>query len=265
MDLPSRLQTVGVGDYMFQAATPWVQWFTDLKERKTYAVVSHALAAHRWELSRNMLDRAVNNILLREGVGQLHATSLVRDDCVVLFVAPHGTGKSTTAFHLLNSGFRLMGDGLLFAREREGSERTGAEKFELMGYPVGEAKLTAEAQPMFPEWKGEGEEFTLHRVHKRIVNLRKLAPNRMIEESVTPKRVILCLAERNGQPLTTADRLDPARTLERLLPDTIFWDEPGPMTASLKVLKRLIEESSCYRLTLGADRQQLVETIMRLD
>ena len=26
-DLPARIQTIGADDYLFQAATPWVQWF----------------------------------------------------------------------------------------------------------------------------------------------------------------------------------------------------------------------------------------------
>lgn len=257
-NLPALLQTVGVGDYLFQAATPWIQWFTDTNARTCTMMISPALAFEPWQLSRSILDRATLNILLREGVGQLHATTLARDDCALLFIAPHGTGKSTTAFHLLNAGFRLMGDGLSFVRE------THAGQFELMGYPVGEAKLTDAAKPLFPEWHGEGIEVTAHNVVKHVVNLRKLAPNKMIEDSVIPKRIILCLAERNGQPRTSAERLDADTAFARLLPDTIFWDEPAAMMRSLHVIKRLIQHSSCYRLTLGADREQLVETIVDL-
>jgi hypothetical protein len=260
-DLPAILQTIGVGDTMFQAATPWVQWVTDLNARRSYAVISPALAAQPRLVSRYLLDRAVNNILLREGVGQLHSTTLVRDDCALLFIAPHGTGKSTTAFHLLNAGYRLMGDGLLFVREPRSHAGTSAGEFELMGYPVGEAKLTTAAQPLFPEWRGEGDEVSVHKVVKHIVNLRTLAPHKMIENAVFPKRVILCLAERNGQPLTLAERLDPKTALARVLPDTIQLDQPEAMLRSLNVLRRLIEYASCYRLTLGADRDQLVETI----
>jgi hypothetical protein len=263
-NLPAMLQTVGVGDTLFQAATPWVQWFTDVMARTCTMVISPALAADPWLLSRSFLDRATNNILVREGVGQLHSTTLVRDDAALLFVAPHGTGKSTTAFHLLNAGFRLMGDGLLFVREKNGAAATQASDFELLGYPVGEAKLTTEAQPLFPEWRGEGIEVTAHNVVKHVVNLRALAPHKMIETSVFPKRIVMCLAERNGQPTTTVETLDSETALARLLPDTIFWDEPKPMQQSLNVLKHLIEHSACYRLTLGADRQQLVETIVGL-
>lgn len=263
-NLPAMLQTIGVGDFLFQAATPWVQWFTDLTARTCTMVISPALAADPWLLSRSFLDRATNNILVREGVGQLHSTTLVHDDAALLFVAPHGTGKSTTAFHLLNAGFRLMGDGLLFVREEQAGASTQASDFELMGYPVGEAKLTAEAQPLFPEWRGEGIEVTAHNVVKHVVNLRALAPNKMIETSVFPNRIVMCLAERNGQPTTTFETLDPETALLRLLPDTIFWDRPDAMQQSLDVLKHLIEHSACYRLTLGADRQQLVDTIVGL-
>lgn len=256
-DLPATLQTIAAGDFMFQAATPWLQWFTDLRARRTYAFIARALAAEPRVLSRYLLDRAVNNILFREGVGQLHATSLMGDDHAVIFIAPHGTGKSTTAFHLLNAGYRLMGDGILFIRERDG-------QFELMGYPIGEAKLTAEMQPLFPEWSGAGAEVTVHNVHKSIVNLRELAPHKIIEDAVYPGHIILCLAERNGVTTTHAERLTSAEALERILPDTIHWDNANAMVGSLEVVRRVIERADCYRLTLGTDREELVETVVGL-
>lgn len=257
-NLPEMLQTVAVGDVLFQAATPWIQWVTDVKARTCTMLITRALANEPWQLSRSIIDRATLNILVREAVGQLHATTLVRDDCALLFIAPHGTGKSTTAFHLLDAGFRLVGDGLAFVRA------AGSDQFELMGYPAGEAKLTNEAKPLFPEWHGDGVEVTAHNVLKHVVNLRKLAPDKMTEDSVIPKRILLCLAERNGKPFTTAEPLDAETALVRLLPDTIFWDETVPMADSLNLVKRLIEHSACYRLTLGADRQQLVETVVNL-
>jgi hypothetical protein len=208
-------------------------------------------------VSRYLLDRATTNTLLFEGVGQLHATSLMHGDHAILFVAPHGTGKSTTAFHLLQAGYRLMGDGLLYIREREGG-------FELMGYPAGEAKLTAEMQPLFPEWRGAGDEVTVHNVLKSIVDLRDLAPGSVIEEAVFPKRITLCLAERDAGTTTRAVKLDADAALERLLPDTIYWDEPDAMMRSLNVIRHLVRTADCYRLTLGQDRKELVETIVGL-
>lgn len=261
-EMPALLQTVGIGDVLYQAATPWIQWVTDLKTRTCTMMISTALANEPWQLSRSIIDRAVLNILVREGVGQLHATTLVRDDTALLFIAPHGTGKSTTAFHLLNAGFRLMGDGLAFVRTARSEQ--AQPRFELMGYPVGEAKLTTEAKPLFPEWEGDGIEVTAHNVRKHVVNLRAVAPNKMTAESIIPKRVILCLAERNGQPLTTAERMNAESAFVRVLPDTIFWDEPDAMARSLDVVKQLIQHASCYRLTLGADRRQLIDTVVGL-
>jgi hypothetical protein len=263
-DLSARLQTIGVGDALYQAATPWIQWVTDVKARTSTILLSPSLAQERWQLSRSILDRATLNILVREGVAQLHATTLVRNDSALLFIAPHGTGKSTTAFHLLNAGFRLMGDGLVFARERAPNGASRPQDFELMGYPVGEAKLTQEAKPLFPEWEGDGLEVTAHNVVKHIVNLRKLAPQKMFGDSILPQRIVLCLAARNGQAFTTAEPLAPDETLRRVLPDTIFWDEPEAMKASLGVLERLIRHATCYRLTLGTDRRQLTEAIAAL-
>lgn len=254
-DLPARIQTVGIGDYLVQAATPWLQWFLDRKAHAAYGFISGSLAADQRLVSRYVLDRSVTNLLLSEGVGQVHATSLVGNDHALLFIAPHGTGKSTTAFHLLSAGYRLMGDGLLYIRERAG-------QFELMGYPVGEAKMTAEMQPYFPEWNIGGHEVTVHNVNKRIINLREIAPEKIVEQSVCPARVLFCLIERKGDSSTHAVSLTADETFECVLPDTIHYDTPERMSPSLSVVRGLIERAECVRLTIGSDREELVRTIL---
>lgn len=260
-DLSTQLQTVGARDFIFQAATPWVQWFVDLGARRAIMSLSLALAGDAAQVSRNLLDRAMLNLLVREGVGQLHATTLVRDDCALVLVAPHGTGKSTTAFLLLNKGFQLMGDGLLFAREHPPGN---AAEFELMGYPVGEVKLTDDAKTLFPQWDGQGAEVTTHGVVKHVVNLQQLAPNKVTTHSFTPKRIVLCLLERNGTQQTGAERLKPGDAMTQILPNTIFWDDAEAMTASLGVVDRLLAKAECYSLALGRDQKQLVEFVESL-
>jgi hypothetical protein len=256
-DLPARIQTVGSGDLLLQSATPWLQWYADLNARRAFGWVAPSLVQEGRLVSRYLVDRAITNILIREGVGGLHATSLLHADHAVIFIAPHGTGKSTTAFHLLNCGYRLMGDGLLYLRERDG-------QLELMGYPVGEAKLTAEMRPLFPEWRGAGSEVTVHNVLKTIVDLRDLAPGKVVEDAVTPNRLILCLAERDADTTTRAELLAPEAALVRLLPDTLHWDAPAPLMRSLGVVRRMVERAACYRLTLGRDPEELIETIVGL-
>jgi hypothetical protein len=255
--LPALIQTASMGDLLFQAATPWVQWFADLKGRVSYGFISRGLAAEPRLVSRYLLDRATNNMLLREGVGQLHATSLVRDDRVLVFIAPHGTGKSTTAFQLLAAGYRLLGDGLLFVREREG-------RFELLGYPVGEGKLTPAMQAIFPEWRGEGDEVTEQNRQKSIVNLRRLAPDKIVEQAVMAERVMVFLAERYGSSETSAMPVTPDEAFARVLPDTLHLDKVEAMVRSLTQVRHMLESSTCYRLSLGADPDQLVRAIVDL-
>lgn len=256
-DLPASILTFGTGDYLFQAATPWLQWSTDLGTRTSYGLISSSLAAEPRLVSRYILDRATLNILLREGIGQLHATSLACDDRVLLFIAPHGAGKSTTAFHLLNAGYKLMGDSLLFIRPHE-------DGFELMGYPAGEGKLTPEMRIVFPEWGDGGDEVTVHNVRKTIVDLRGLAPHKIVEQSVFPRRVLMYLVGRNGDAATRAVPISPEATLLELLPDTIYRDAPPDMTRSLDVVRRLVEHAKCFQLSLGTNSQDLVSVILDL-
>lgn len=256
-DLPASIQTFGAGDHLFQAATPWLQWTTDLVTRTSYGLISRSLAAEPRLVSRFLLDRATLNVLLNEGVGQLHATSLVHDEQVLLFIAAHGTGKSTTAFHLLNVGYKLMGDSLLFVRAHP-------DRFELMGYPAGEGKLTPEMHSVFPEWSGGGDEVTVHNVHKTIVDLKALAPNKIVDHSIFPNRILVCLAKRSGDAVTRAIPLDPEAALKELLPDTVYWDAPVNMARSLDVIRRLVERADCFQLTLGKDPKELVNIIVNL-
>ena len=129
-------------------------------------------------------------------------------------------------------------------------ERLGVGPGELMGYPVGEAKLTPEMQSLFPEWRGEGDEVTVHNVLKHIVNLRALAPDKLIERAVFPERIVICLAERNGGTHTAPGRLSAEAAMERMLPDTIFRDEVPAMARSL--------ESAGGHVTLGAPVRRIL-------
>jgi hypothetical protein len=257
-DLPAQIQTVGSGDLIFQSATPWLQWYTDLTARRAGAWVAPSLALEPRLVSRYLVDRAVTNILIREGVGLLHATCLLKDEHAIVFVAPHGTGKSTTAFHLLNVGYQLMGDGLLYLRHRDGH-------IEFMGYPVGEAKLTAEMRPLFPAWHGAGTEVTVHNVVKTIVDLRELAPGKVVEQAFSPEHVVICLAERDEGTTTRTERLAPDAALTQLLPDTLHWDDSPALVRSLDVVQKLVERAACYRVTLGRDPEELVEMIVALN
>lgn len=262
-DFASQLRTFAVGDYLFQALTPWVQWFTDLDRRAMFAFIDNTLAESPRLVSRYLLDRAFNNIALRSGLGQLHATSLLRGKRAFVLIAPHGTGKSTTAFHLLNAGYKLMGDGILFIRPRSDRELEYRD-LELIAYPVGEAKLTREMQAIFPQWRGEGEEVTVHKVNKHIVNLRTLAPDYMVESSVFPREIVVCLTVRDGNGSTRFEPLEAATTLELVLPDSVYVDQPESMLASLESVRRLLERAKCYRLTLGSDPAEIVRVIENL-
>ncbi|MBI3764563.1 MAG: hypothetical protein HY260_22210 [Chloroflexi bacterium] len=253
-DLASGIQTFGVGDVLWQAAPPWLHAMANIRERRACAALSPALAAEPRLVSRYILDRFVNNMALREGLGQLHATCVVKGDCALLLIAPHGTGKSTTAFHLLNTGYQLMADSLVYVRRR-------GDVLELMGYPTGEGRLTAEMEARFPHLRGQAAEITVHGVRKNVVDLREVVPDKITESSLRPGRVVLCLVERDGAGQTRAERLSADDTLRRLLPDTLYLDDLTAMAASLECVRRLVERAQCWRLTLGADPVELVRAI----
>lgn len=256
-NFPAQIQTVAADDFLLQAFTPHLQAFADLRQHRAYAFLSSALASDSALVSRYIIDRFVLNILLREGLGQLHATCLVKDKRAVLLIAPHGTGKSTTAFRLLNAGWKLMGDSLVFAR-RHGDE------FELLGYPIGEGKLTRETAELFPELRARGIEVTVHDVRKNLFELRDLLPDKIRAHSIFPERIDLLLTARDASGITRIEKLSPEAALNQILPDTIYLDELDAMAQSLGVIRALIERANCWRLNLGANPNEIVHTIENL-
>jgi hypothetical protein len=184
----------------------------------------------------------------------LHASGLVRDGHAVLLIGAHGAGKSTTALRLMQAGYRLISDTLIFTRAQGG-------QMQIMGYAVGELKLTEEGRALFPELPEEIADRSIDGRRKPIYDLRALMPERIETHALMPRSVALCLTRRSADDQTRLRPLDVDSMLHEIIRDTSYLDEPDVMAQNLSVILQLILRSRSYTLELGFDPAAIVAAI----
>jgi hypothetical protein len=67
-----------------------------------------------------LADQIIPRIFAHEGEFVLHAAGVRRDEGIVLLVGPSGSGKSSLAASLHNSGYHLVGDDVMVIAESKG-------------------------------------------------------------------------------------------------------------------------------------------------
>lgn len=254
LELEGQFQTMASGSRGLIQLGPWGSLHVDWETRTAFGWLAPALLSQPAIASRHALDTFMLVALLREPFGMLHASGLVKDGRAVLLVGPHGAGKSTTALHLIRAGYRLISDTLIFSRESGG-------QMEIMGYAVGELKLTAEGRALFPELPGESGDLSIDGRRKPIFDLRALMPERIETGVVRPSSIVLCLVRRSEGAATKLQRIDEDIMLHQIIRDTSYLDKVEVMAQNLSVIDRLIQHSGNYILELGGDPNEIVATI----
>ncbi|MBI1877611.1 MAG: hypothetical protein HYR94_05165 [Chloroflexi bacterium] len=256
-DLPERLGYAGVGDWISLSAGEWGYAFAHLPARTAAAFVSPALAAETRLISRYVIDHYLLNFILAEWA-MLHASCVLdpSGQRLILMVAPHNTGKSTTALHLLRAGYTFLADGMALLRQQ-------GEYFIAGGYPVGEVKLRDDVLALFPNYSGEA--VNVREQRKTVVNLRALHPDRLAETLFSPAAIQLCLVERHRARLTEVASLSAAEAVPVLAANSVYWDRPAKLAHNTAILQALLESASLYRLKIGSDVAGIVSALDAID
>lgn len=255
-DLPDRLVYTGLGDWITVSASNWGHGFASLPQREAVVVLSPELAGDCRLVSRYFIDHYLLNFMLT-GWAMLHASCLASPDGerLLVLVAPHNTGKSTTALHLLRAGFSFLADGMLLFRRTESG-------FEVAGYPIGEVKLRDDVLAQFPEYSGQQVRVREHT--KTVVDLRRLHPERVLETTLTPPKITLCFLELNrgfgsGKIKITGDDAWPL-----LAGNSFFWDEPARLQHNIAALESLVASAELYHVLLGLENDDRIKVFQSL-
>jgi hypothetical protein len=190
---------------------------------------------------------------------------VLKEGRLIVLVAPHNVGKSTTALRLLRAGYIFLADGMVLMKSRSRLKRdedSGGNELIFGGYPIGEVKLRDDVLALFPEYAGERVQVREYR--KTVVNLRQTHPSQLVETVFTPSTIHLCLAERTTDHASHLSSLTAHNAQPTLTANTVFWDEPQRLAHNTALLSQLMQTAHFHRLSIGTDTDSLVNTLEKL-
>ena len=255
-DLASHLKYTGLDEWIMLSAGGWGHSFANLETRRACLALSPALAIDTRFVSRYFIDHYVLNLMLTEWA-MLHA-SCVMDAArrrLILMVATHNTGKSTTALQLVRAGYAFLADGMATIRVEDDQLQVG-------GYPLGEVKLRGDVLAQFADYAGES--VLVREQQKTIIDLRAAHPDRVIEHLVSPEAFDLCFVERHDAEDTRRSPIGIGAALSVVAANTVFWNEAAKLEHNTRTLHRLLRVARLHHMQLGRDPERLVAAFQRL-
>jgi hypothetical protein len=265
-NLFDHIQYTGHGDWLALQLGAWGLCHVDLVGKRALAVLAAELAGQPALVSRYLLNTILTNFLIASGYGFLHATGLLKPipgvqplspgfhPRALLLMAPHNSGKSTTALRLALAGYQLLSDSMIFVAGRYAAVR-------LYGFPVGRIKLRADMVADFPQLKPLLEDEPVRGEMKHAAELRRLDPALVQESAVEPSDICLCLLAQSGKSRTRVQPATLPEVIEAVLANSLFYDERDVWKQNLARIRPLVEQARCYHLEVGRDPASLVATL----
>ena len=255
-DLPARLKYTGIGEWILLSAGEWGHSFGNLRTRTALIALSQTLATDARLVSRYFVDHYVLNFALTEWA-MLHASCVLDASrrILIVMVATHDTGKSTTALRLVRTGFTFLADGMALLKVKNGNVVVG-------GYPIGEIKLRDDALGWFPEYSGQAIQVREHQ--KTIVDLRSAHLDRIVESLLTPESIHLCFVERHDSPRTHVARIDVTEAAQIVSANTVYWHTSEYLAHNSATLQHVLRTASLHRLRIGGDPDGIVAAFNQL-
>jgi hypothetical protein len=255
-DLPERMTYAGVDRWITLSAGLWGHGFANLATREAVIFLSPELTRDTRLVSRYFIDHYLLNFILTEWA-MLHASCVLTPDRqrLIIMIATHNTGKSTTAFRLLRAGFPFLADGMALLRK-------AGQGFEVGGYPIGEVKLRDDVLDSFPAY--QGQQIQVREQSKTIVDLRLAHSPGLVTSTVQPEEISLCFLTRKGKRDSAVEAIFPEEAQALLAGNSVYWDEPARIAHNRLALQALIEQASLYRVWLGQDVSRLPALFAKL-
>jgi hypothetical protein len=233
----------------------WGQVHVDLATGRATAVITPELAQRPDLVAQCILHTILLNFCIANGFGMLHASCLVRDEQVLLLMAPHNSGKSTTALHLLLSGYQLVSDSMVFVEPDSG---------QLVGFPIGKIKLRADMVAHFPQLHDFLAAEAVRDETKYSLDLRRFDEALVRQTAVSPQHITLCLLARHDEPDTIVTAVSPEQLQEAVMLNSLYYDTPDVWQRNLAQLQPLLTKAAVYQLTIGTNPAKIIQTVNNL-
>ena len=245
----------GESDWLMWQIGEWGQIHVDLTKFQATAVISPLLAARPDLISQVVLHTILLNFSIASGFGMLHTSCLVKDGNAILLMAPHNTGKSTTALRLALAGFKFVSDSMIFVRP---------ETYDLVGFPVGKVKLRGDMLPHFPELQSSLEAEYVRNETKYRLDLRQINPNYVHDTAVDAENIVLCLMKRWEFEETTVFQESSKQAWEAVVQNSLYYDSASIWQKNMSQLEQLMSKAKFCTLTIGTDQDVIVTAVAGL-
>jgi len=258
-DLFPVIQYSGDAGWLMLHIAAWGTIFVDMAAGEAKGVITPQLAARPELVSRCLLNTILNNLAMGQGFAMLHATGLWWEDRLLLLMAPHNTGKSTTALRLALGGFPLVSDSQLYLSPF-------SDQLQVTGFPLGKAKLRRDMLPAFPQFHYllSTEKAWVRGETKYVLDLAKVDPRLVIKEAVTPSKIIWCFLSRSGERETTVMPASLAEARPIIFQNSIFYDSNTVWQKNWAQIERAIEIASFYHLAIGTENAGILWAAQQL-
>jgi hypothetical protein len=247
----------GDGDWLSIDLGVWGNCFADMERGEAHAVLSSSLAARPDLVSQVLVNTILTNCITRHGYGMLHASALVKDSRILLLMAPHSTGKSTTALRLLLNGYKLLSDSMVYVGEHAGALWMG-------GFPVGRIKLRKDMLAHFPALAANAQVEPVRDETKHRLELDRLDPERTCRDMVRVDEVEFCLLERWAESDTHVEPLGPDELWPEIMLNSLHYDTLELWQENLHKIGLLLEHAQLHRLRIGTSESRIIRTIDQL-
>lgn len=257
-NLFDHIQYSGFEEWLALHLGPWGMAYIDLAAGRAIIVVAPSLAEEPEVISRCVLNTVLNNFMESRGFSMVHASSLVRKGRPLLLLGPDNSGKSTTALRLALAGFTFIADSQIYVAPHSGT-------LQLLGFPVGRAKLRADMVPLFPELRSLVEREMALNEQKFGLDLRHLGESTVRQEAITdPAGIDVCLISRGEGEATTYWRATREEIVRAMLLNGSYWHTQAFWQENLQRLQRLADAARGFHLRIGRDEEGIVGAVVEL-
>jgi hypothetical protein len=256
-NLFDQITYTGRGNWLALHLGDWGHCHVDLSAGRATAVVATELGQQPAALSRYLLNTILTNLIIGRGYGMLHATALQMAGRVLLLLAPHNSGKSTTALRLVQTGYTFLSDSMVFIAPP-------GRPLQLLFFPVGKLKVRPDVIPHFPALAPFLEQEMVRGEVKHSLDLRRATPALVGLEAIEPASVDIFLLNRWSRAESRVEPATATKMMAAAVANSIYYDRLEAWRPNLALIWELVQRARCYRLFLGADEASLVTALAAL-
>jgi hypothetical protein len=253
-NLFDHIQYSGHDDWLALQLGGWGQCQIDLSRGQARAILSTELGCRPDAVSRFLLNTIINNFISSLGLGMLHTTAVYRDNQILMMLAGHNSGKSTTALHLTLAGYAFVSDSQIYIE----GDATGIK---LYGFPVGRAKLRPDMLAHFPLLEAFLEKEPVRRETKFRLDLHRVDPKLVYDDVIRPEKIHLCLLTRNGRPKTILSPASRSEVMEAAMLNSLYYDGKAGWRKNFEQINALIEQADCHHLSIGTEKDDIIRVV----